>query len=125
MELEPIADKLQSAGLGVKAKSIFIHAMPVECKKGILLRSPLQGTQIDHELPGYYKAQFSVICRSHNHAEAVQLANDATAALKGYNTTVGAMDVRHLLPNHLPVVFPVSEGNFIEALVKFDICFSM
>lgn len=123
MELEPIALKLEQAGLGIRAKSIFVHAMPVECKKGILLRSPLQGTAIDHELPGYYKAEFSVICRSHSHSEAVAMANQATQALKGYNVTIGPIEAKHLLPNHLPVVFPVSEGNFVEALVKFDICF--
>jgi hypothetical protein len=123
MNLQPIADKLEAENLGKKGKTLFIHAMPLECKKGILLRSPLQGTDIDHELPGYYKTEFGVIVRAAKHEEATALAEAVMASLKGNDVQIGNMAVKYIRPHHLPVTFPVNDGNLIEALVKFDIAF--
>lgn len=125
MNLQPIADKLQAENLGTKGKTIFIHAMPLECKKGILLRSPLQGTDIDHELPGYYKTEFGVIVRAPKHEEANALAETIMTKLRGYNTVIGNMNVKYVRPHHLPVTFPVNDGNLVEVLVKYEIAYTV
>jgi len=120
MDMMPIANKLQGNNLGVQGKTLFINFMPMECKNGILLRSPLNGTHIDHELPGYYKTEFNVIVRGHDYAAAAALMQSVMTALCFFETAIDGVHYKYVRPKSLPVTFPVSEGNFYEIQVKFD-----
>ena len=120
MDMMPIANKLQSLNLGEQGKTLFINFMPMECKNGILLRSPLSGTQIDHELPGYYKTEFNVIVRGHDYMAAAAKMQQVMTALCIFETTLDGVQFKYVRPKTLPVTFPVSEGNFFEIQVGFD-----
>ena len=123
MDLLPIANKLEALNLGVTGKTLFINFMPMECKQGMMLRSPLSGSKIDHELPGFYKTEFSVIARSHQFVTAENMVKSTMSALKVYDQQVGDIFVKYMRPRTLPVAFPVSEGNFYEVQVVFEIAY--
>ena len=120
MELMPIANFLESNNLGVQGADLFINTMPIECKQGALLRSPLNGTPVNWEIPGYVKTEFSVIVRSHKYELGQALMKDITTMLTMMDLQLAGMYVKYIRPHHYPVTFRVSDGNFVETFVKFD-----
>lgn len=124
MNLMPIAEKLEADGVGVMAETIFINMIPAEAPTGVLLRNPLQGTEIDYELPGFYKTTFKVICRSATYPDGDALIQAVIASLTVVEAQVGSMYVKHMRPKTKPVVFPLSKGNLLEFSADFSICFT-
>jgi hypothetical protein len=124
MDMMPIANKLEIEGLGTQGTSLFINFMPMECKEGILLRSPLSGTPVDAELPGFYKTSFMAIVRGHDYASASALMEGVMRTLVLYEQDLDDIYVKYMRPGSLPVTFPVSVGNFYEIKVEFDICYN-
>lgn len=123
MNLNPIVSKLEADGVGTAGKSIFINFMPFEVKTGLLLRSPLSGMDIDHELPGYFKGEFIVVARSPDYIKALELMREVMLSLTVYNQDIDTISVKYMRPNTLPVSFPVSDGQFYEVQVRFDIAY--
>lgn len=124
MNLFAMLDILESKGLGVKEESLFISMMPAGVNKAIMLRDPLTGTVIDHELPGYYRTTFQMIIRATGHAEGETRAKAAVSELTFEEETVAGMYFRYCRPETLPVVYPLSDGNLLEFSVKMCVCFS-
>lgn len=124
MNMLPIANKLELEYLGVQGETLFINFMPMECKQGILLRSPLSGTEIDAELPGYYKTQFMLIVRGHDYIAANTLMESCMRTLTMYEQDLDDIYVKYMRPSTLPVTFPVSDGNFYELKVEFSIAYN-
>lgn len=118
--LEALAQLLENAGLGVQGESIFVHMMPSTVGQGVLLLGPLSGTPIDHELPNYRKTHFQAIVRHKSYSSGKALAEAVSNALTLINTTLPGYNVKFILPRHEPVVFPVSEGDFLEISVNFE-----
>lgn len=123
MNLLPIADYLEDGGFGSKSKSIFINQMPVNAKNAVLLRNPIEGTEIDHELPGYYKTYFEMTVRSADYQKGEQKALEISQYMNVSDALIGDMSVKYLRPCNLPVAYPLSDGDLIEFRVKFDIAF--
>lgn len=124
MNLMPIAEKLEVDGVGVMAETIFINMIPAEAPTGVLLRNPLQGTQIDYELPDFYKTEFKVIARATTYPEGEALIQAVFDSLTVVETQVGSMYVKYMRPKTKPVVFPLSKGNLLEFSADFAICFT-
>lgn len=124
MNLLPLAEKLEADGVGVLAETIFINMIPAEAPTGVLLRNPLQGTQIDYELPGFYKTEFKVIARATTYPEGEALIQAVFDSLTVVEAQVGSMYVKHMRPKTKPVVFPLSKGNLLEFSADFAICFT-
>lgn len=122
MKLDALAQILIDEGIATAGVDLFIHKMPSNIKVGVLLLNKLSGTPIDFELPGYRRTGFQVIVRHTDYAQGIMLANNVSTALtfKGVESTLGDMLIKHILPKHEPVVFPVSEGDFLEISVNFD-----
>lgn len=125
MNLLPIIEHLESEGLGVQAKTLFINQMPAEAPTGILLRNTLQGTHIDYELPGYFKGKFQLIIRANSYSVGDELITSAIAALTLSNVTLGDMTFKYMRPQTLPVVFPISKGNLLEFATVIDAVFTI
>lgn len=123
MNLLPLAEKLEADGVGVMTDTIFINMIPAEAPTGVLLRNPLQGTQIDYELPGFYKTEFKVIARATTYPEGEALIQAVFDSLTVIEAQVGPMYVKHMRPRTKPVVFPLSKGNLLEFSADFDVCF--
>jgi hypothetical protein len=118
-----IANYLEAQGQGYttgRNKDIFIFSMPEQVEKALLLKDHPLGTDYDHELPGYFDTEFQVIVRAKEHAEGEEKAEAVSAALTTLNQTIGELNVNYIRPRHLPMVFPVSEGDYLEWLLTFD-----
>lgn len=125
MNLLPLAEKLELAGLGIQARTIFVNQLPIECTDGIMLRGLLAGTPIDHELPGYYRTGFHMVVRANSYASGQEKAMAVIAELTVSNVWLGDMLFKHIRPKTLPVVFPISKGNLLEFAVDFDVAFTV
>ena len=123
MNLSPIANHLEGEGLGTQGSSLFINFMPYECKKGLLLRSPLMGTPIDHSLPGYYKGEVIVVARASEYVAALTLMEETMRSLTFYDRQIDDIYVKRIYPSTLPVSFPVSDGQFYEVQVRFEVVY--
>ena len=98
MNLLQLADELETAGVGIKGETIFIHNMPSTCKTGVMLRGKFTGTKIDHELPGFYKTDVSLIVRTGNYATGEALMNEAVAALTLAEKDLSEYYIRYCRP---------------------------
>lgn len=124
MNLLDIANLLESQGVGVKGKSIFIYMIPSDAQPAILLRNPLTGTPYDYELPGFFRAKFRVVVRCVDYATGKAMMDEAVAAMTVQNTQLDSMFVQYMRPIAMPVVFPLSDGNLMEFSVDMDVVFT-
>jgi hypothetical protein len=124
MELMPLAELLETEGLGSIGTSIFLNMMPTEAKQAVLLRPPLNGSVLDHELPGYFHSSFTTVIRAKGYLEGKELADQVFNALFFKERTLGTMYFRYCRPRVTPVSFPISGGAIIEWNIQFDVCFS-
>jgi len=124
MNLMPLANLIESAGLGVKGDTLFLNMLPAEVESGILLRSPLQGTPIDYELPGYYRSEFRLIVRGRDYVAADTLIGNVVTTLTLTNQTADTMRFNFCRPKTKPVSFPLSDGNLYEFAVDFEASFT-
>lgn len=124
MNLYDLQNYLHAKGIGQTGKTIFCYELPSKVNAdAILLRDRLQGDRIDAEM-GLNRGGLQMIVRSKTQQGAIDLAQKASRTLTLLETVVGTMRIKYLRPRNEPVVFPVSEGNFIEVLVIFDSYYS-
>ena len=129
MNLDAITARMVALGLGEPGKTIFQNSMPADCMAGIMLRTPLTGIPIDHELPNYYRGSLQMIVRSHQHASGEALAKQLLEGFKLYNTELLDQDgrgvrIKFMLPQTLPIVYRRSDGNGIEWSINFDVVYT-
>lgn len=130
MKLDYLASLLVAANLGTAGESIFIGSMPSDCTEGIMLRNPLSGIDIEHELPGFYKSDPQVVVRSQrfdtgeSKAAAVIKALSITQTRKvlGPNSKP-SMTINYVRARHLPIMYPRSDGNGREWSINFSACY--
>lgn len=121
MNLEAIANYLVTQGVGISGQSLFVYRMPPAINEGILLISDLKGTEIDYELPGFKRTTFQAIVRHTEHVAGRALADLVSSTLTLENGFVlSNLLVRYIRPRHEPVMYPVSEGDYLEFSVNFD-----
>ena len=125
MKLMPLLERLQMNGLGAAGTDLFLNMMPSTVTRATMLREPLTGTEINHELPEYYKTEFQVIVRSPDYEDGLRLIDDVVAALTLEEEVVEDMYFRYCRPKAQPVSFPISDGALIEYTVKMCACFNM
>jgi len=122
MNVMPLVNRLETLKLGVKGKSLFVNMLPAEARQAVLVRSPLNGTPINYELPGYYRAGFTVIVRTPaaEYEKGLALMKKVTTALTVDNLQVEEQFFNYVRPRTQPVVFPLSAGNLLEISAQFD-----
>lgn len=124
MNLMPLVNRIAAAGLGTSGESLFIDIMPASAERAILLRNPLSGTRINHELPGYFRTEFQVIVRSRTYPDGEALIQQVLDALTMHvETPVEDHLFQYCRPRTEPVAFPLSKGNVLEFNVMFDTAF--
>ncbi|MFK3740965.1 minor capsid protein [Massilia sp. TN1-12] len=118
----PLVNRLEALQLGKKGSSLFVNMLPAEARHGVLVRSPLNGTPINYELPGYYQAKFTVIVRTPaaEYEKGMALMKEVTFALTASNLQVEDQFFNYVRPRTQPVVFPLSAGNLLEISAQFD-----
>lgn len=124
MRLMPMLERLQMAGLGAMGTDLFLNMMPGTVTRAVMLREPLTGTEINHELPEYYKTEFQVIVRSPDYEDGLARITEAVKAMTVEEEVVDDMYFRYCRPKAKPVAFPISDGSLIEYTVKMCACFN-
>lgn len=111
-------------------ETVYVYAMSEECKTGVLLKLPLNGIPIDHELPGYHRGQIQAIVRAPKQAEGDALARKVQKLLtfeRPVSLPAGGPEevrINFMRPLSLPIRYPRSDdGTSIEWSINFDCCF--
>lgn len=126
MRIELLTDLLAESGLGKPGTDLFEFEMPADCRSGVLLKLPLQGIEIDHELPGYFRGKVQAIVRAQKDETGERISKRVSAALTFTNRSfvddkgVELMFVNFLRPKTLPIVYPRSVGNGKEWSINLD-----
>lgn len=123
MNLEVLAHKLQTDGVGIKGVNIFVHHMPQSAETGILLKMPYIPPLIDYELPGYRRERFNLIVRSKKYQTGEELARKAVTSLTLSETQLTGMDIRYMRPERDLVPYPLNEADMTEFLVIFGVVY--
>ena len=121
MNLDIIAQRLQTMGLGVSGTSLFVQFMP-ENKTGIVLIADPMGALIDAELPQFREVVFQAVTRGKDYdtgkALAVRLVEELFIEQE---ERLGDYEVKSLRARHRPIPFQRSPGGNFEFLVSFDV----
>jgi hypothetical protein len=125
MNLEAIAAKIaELEPTLIVGENLFVHGFPPDVEFGAMLRLAFGGTDLDHELPGYIKAEFQFIVRGRTYDQTVNIAKSVQEKLNLYNATItGITKVNYIRPKMEPFIFPTSPGHMWEALVNFEVCY--
>lgn len=128
MKLNILSKKLQDAGLGVEGQSLFLYELPGTVAEGIVIKSPLDGIKIDHELTNFFKTPIQVIVRSSSHASGELLAAKISDLLSTEQSDIWTDGTNSIRINYcrlvsLPIRYPRSDGNGIEWSLNFDFCY--
>lgn len=126
MNLIPLADLIEQDDHGIKGDTVFVDMLPAEAERAILLRNPLTGTPINHELPGFFQTEFQLIVRvpAGQYDAGAELINGVINSLwMRQERQVEDMLFKYCRPRTEPVVFPLSVGNLLEFSLMFDCCF--
>jgi len=127
MNLMPLVNLIEAEGFGTKGEDLFVDMLPSEAARAILLRNPLSGTPIDHEMPGRYKGDFQLIVRTPagNYAAGETMIERLMETLFIEDRQVENLFFSYCRPRTLPAVFPLSDGNLLEFSTMFDCCFTV
>lgn len=125
MNLLSIAERMEGLSLGlVRAQNVFVHSMPAEVTKGVMVRENFGGTEINNEMLGYVKAEFQLIVRDSNYLAADTLVKAISAAMRQEGGTLpGMRQLNYLRPVMEPYIYPLTVGGLWEAYVKWEACY--
>jgi hypothetical protein len=127
MRLDLIAKLIADGGYGTLGTDIFINRMTADCRRGLMIRLPLDGIPIDPDLPNYYKGDMQLIVRAETQAAGDALSANLQKLLTIYNRTLlntdssFAMKINHMIPRTLPRCYPTLEGDGIEWSTDFNV----
>lgn len=122
--LTDIATLIENAGLGTKAKDVFIGTLPGGLNSGVMIRPPLTGTKIDEGLRGFHEAEVMIIVRDPSPAAGYDKALQLQTALAKHNVTIGETYFGWMRPTELPVSYPRGDGDEVETAFDLQIGFA-
>jgi hypothetical protein len=134
MQLEPFANLIVQAGLGVMGQSLFLHYMPPSIDSAIVILPSLAGSAISYEMPGWRKdAGFQVIVRDPLVAKGEPLARQIMAALTitkqtllpSYGPGMPALLLAYCRPMQDPIVFARQKSGSWEVSVNYRAAYAI
>lgn len=128
LEMEQVANMLVAAKLGTLSKDVFVHRFPPTVNEGLLVLARLEGQEIDAGMGSYRRGPFQIVARSANVLTAQRKIRAAIPAVTFYgwrslppaglaSTPSRVLFIRVLSE---PVIYPVSDGDLIEASADFE-----
>lgn len=122
MKVKQFAEYLEENGVGTIGKDIFVQHLPERAAStSIMLKNSLEGTPIDHELPGYRRGRFQAVirCKANKFEEGEELAQLVSDTLTCYEKAIGEFHFNYLRPISEPVAYQLSDGANYEFSVNF------
>lgn len=124
-----LEDKIEALGFA-RGDQLFRNTFPADVPIGVMVRMPLDGVQIDPEIPDWYRAEFQVIVRHTDPVEGNLMALRIQRALdlpgvEHYPASAerGSARIDVFRPKTLPIQFPSLEGGGFEFSQRFNAIF--
>lgn len=131
MWIEELANYIRAQNIEGIGESVYCYTLK-QNNMGAMLTSHNTGINTINDLPDYYKGVLQIIVRSNNPKDSqtqinaiVSLLNSNERRKTGMGMTLDLTETKFnfILPKHIPVIYPRSDGDFYEASVNFDVCF--
>jgi hypothetical protein len=122
MNTQPILDFLQSKGFGIGGKTLFRDNMPAKVSEGILVTNQTADRRNPY-VPSYVLGVFEITARASTYDEVRATMNSVSSAMTIDGVVMGDMKFKYIRPRNLPLVYPVSDADNVEASVLFDFRF--
>lgn len=115
------AEMIQEAGLGEVGFDLFIGTIPADVTRGVMLRAPLNPTDIDEGMRDFYDTEFQVIVRDTDPAAGFERADRISKVLRAYRVERSGLSIAWLRRKSLPVQYPKGDMDDIETSVRFHV----
>lgn len=120
------AELIETAGLGVSGVDLFVGTLPADVHKGVELRDPLFGADLDQALAGFVNHQFQVIVRDTDPQAAFDKAAAISTALHlPQGLTRDGIYIRSMYPLQTPVTYPKGDSDEMETSVRIRCWFAL
>lgn len=116
-----IAKYIESKGLGVIGKTIFVNEMPAGCDRGLVVFTSGEGLRQHTDISGYYRGYVSIAARAPKYQEGQLLATEVLKSMSFQGKVLGGVNFQLSRPEALPQSFPANESGYVEWLTSFEI----
>lgn len=122
--IDALAEHIEGLAIPDVPALVYVQNIPSDVDEAIMIAGPPSGVDVDPELPRFLKGGFQMVVRAKTSSRAEVIAQTVSDAVETYETVPGTIiEIRHIIPRHLPISFPRSDGDYFEAVVNFDLCF--
>jgi hypothetical protein len=118
---EEVARHLKAQNVAPVGLNVYYSTIPPRVTSGAMVVPPIEGTPIDHELPGYHRTKMQIIARAKTAAEAEEIAQALSDAIDVEGLQLTGVYFNYIRPYHMPVSYPRSDADLFEASVRFDV----
>lgn len=114
MFVEELASILAKKSIGKIGKDLFVHSMPQEAKKAIMVTNSTSGIGVDDELRDFYQDVMLVIVRDASIQAAQSRAMEIFNILPVKYQEEGNVNFLYIRPMTLPIVYPRNDAALFE-----------
>lgn len=121
--LKDIVDYLEVEEFGTKGTNLFLHFMPAEVEKGILVTQ-----QTSNDINPYIlerRGSFQIIARDRNYDDPDLLLKRISDVLRVQGLELETCYFYYINPRHEPLMYPRADSNLIEGSVNFDYAYRL
>ena len=115
------AAMIQEAGLGEVGIDVYVGTIPADVIKGVMLRAPLDPTEVDEGMQDFYDTQFQIIVRDTDPAAGFDRADKISKALRTFRLERDGLSISWMRRKSLPIQYPKGEADDIETSVRMQV----
>lgn len=119
------AELIQAAGLGEIGVDLYVNTMPSDVHKGVMLRDPLMGAELNEELDGFVIHEFQVIVRDNDPEAGWHLARSVGQALTQERLISDKVYILKMAPLSMPATYPKMDSDELETSLRMRCAFAM
>ena len=123
MDLQAIVDRIEIEGLGVPGVNLFRMFMPASVEEGLVVLPSQLPVEIDMYTTVKRQGQFRVVARGIDWDGPRNLLMEVSKVLHGEGLQFGEEYYFYMIPQHEPLLYPLSDGDLVEGSVSFNCCY--
>jgi hypothetical protein len=116
-----VAQMIEEANLGVQGVDLFVGTMPADVSKAVMLRAPLDPTEVDDGLQDFYPTRFQIIVRDTDPIAGFNRADAISKALKTTHLDRDGIHFAWMNRESLPIQYPKGDADDIETSVRMRV----
>lgn len=117
------AAMIEEANLGEQGVDLFVGTMPADVTKGVMLRAPLDPTEIDEGMTDFYNTEFQIIVRDIDPTDGFNRAEAISRALRTDQIERDGLRITWMRRKSLPIQYPKGDADDIETSVRMRVGF--